>query len=110
MINLNDAIQALNIKNFAVKGDVITEESFNQTYREFNVQGKVSLELGEPTITWSQVKAKYDELKSEYDAKKYQRDRAMAFDPIPEQLDQIYHDIDGWKARIKSVKDKYPKP
>ena len=41
---------------------------------------------------------------------KYQRDRALAFDPIPEQLDQIYHDMDGWKKRIKAVKDKYPKP
>jgi|TARA_X000001388_G_scaffold77585_1_gene79207 hypothetical protein len=47
---------------------------------------------------------------SEYEAKQYQRDRALAFDPIPEQLDQIYHDIDGWKAKIKAVKDKYPKP
>ena len=40
----------------------------------------------------------------------YQRDRAVAYDPIPEQLDQIYHDIDGWKAKVKAVKDKYPKP
>jgi len=40
----------------------------------------------------------------------YQRDRADAYDPIPEQLDQIFHDIDGWKAKIKSVKDKFPKP
>ena len=47
---------------------------------------------------------------SEYEAKQYQRDRALAFDPIPEQLDQIYHNIDGWKAKIKAVKDKYPKP
>ena len=29
---------------------------------------------------------------------------------LGEQLDMIYHDIDGWKAKIKSVKDKYPKP
>tara|TARA_R100001463_G_C3441827_1_gene212651 strand:+ start:395 stop:667 length:273 start_codon:yes stop_codon:yes gene_type:complete len=43
-------------------------------------------------------------------AVQYQRDRADAYDPIPEQLDQIYHDIDGWKAKIKSVKNKYPKP
>ena len=43
-------------------------------------------------------------------AVQYQRDRADAYDPIPEQLDQIYHDIDGWKAKIKDVKDKYPKP
>ena len=40
----------------------------------------------------------------------YQRDRAVAYDPIPEQLDQIYHDMDGWKAKIKAVKDKFPKP
>ena len=40
----------------------------------------------------------------------YAHDRAFAYDPIPEQLDQIYHDMDGWKKRIKSVKDKYPKP
>jgi hypothetical protein len=41
---------------------------------------------------------------------KYKDDRKMAYDPIPEQLDQIFHDIDGWKKRIKAVKEKYPKP
>ena len=56
------------------------------------------------------IQAKLKELQEDYDAKKYQRDRAVAYDPIPEQLDQIYHDMDGWKAKIKSVKDKYPKP
>ena len=56
------------------------------------------------------IQAKLKELKADYDAKQYQRDRAIAYDPIPEQLDQIYHDIDGWKAKIKAVKDKYTKP
>ena len=56
------------------------------------------------------VSKKEAELKSEYDALQYQRARADAYDPIPEQLDQIYHDIDGWKSKIKAVKDKYPKP
>ena len=51
-----------------------------------------------------------DRLKKEFDAKQYQRDRAVAYDPIPEQLDQIYHDMDAWKAKIKSIKDKFPKP
>ena len=51
-----------------------------------------------------------DRLKKEFDAKQYQRDRAVAYDPIPEQLDQIYHDMDAWKAKVKAVKDKYPKP
>ena len=54
-----------------------------------------------------------DELKkqqNEYDAQAYARSRALAYDPIPEQLDQIYWDIDGWKAKIKAVKDQFPKP
>ena len=58
----------------------------------------------------SEIEAKIKELQTESDAKQYQRDRALAFDPIPEQLDQIYHDMDGWKAKIKAVKDKFPKP
>ncbi len=60
--------------------------------------------------TDKQINDKVAELKADYDAKQYQRDRASAFDPITEQLDQIYHDMDGWKARIKSIKDKFPKP
>ena len=37
--------------------------------------------------------------------------RASAYPPIADQLDQIYHEgIDAWKADIKAVKDKYPKP
>jgi len=49
-------------------------------------------------------------IEDEFNSNQYQRDRAVAYDPIPEQLDQIYHDMDGWKAKIKAVKDKYPKP
>ena len=56
------------------------------------------------------IQAKQAELQADYDSKQYQRDRAVAYDPINEQLDQIYHDMDGWKAKIKAVKDKYPKP
>ena len=55
-----------------------------------------------------EIDAKREELQADYDAKQYQRDRATAYDPIPEQLDQIYHDLNGWKARIKAVKDKFP--
>jgi hypothetical protein len=28
---------------------------------------------------------------------------------LKDQLDMIYHDFDGWKAKIKEIKDKYPK-
>ncbi len=65
---------------------------------------------GQTPPTEEAIQAKLAELQADYDSKQYQRDRAVAYDPIPEQLDQIYHDIDGWKAKIKAVKDKYPKP
>ena len=35
--------------------------------------------------------------------------RRTAYGDIGEQLDEIYKDIDAWKARIKSSKDANPK-
>ena len=35
--------------------------------------------------------------------------RRAAYGDIGEQLDEIYHDIDAWKTRIKAVKDANPK-
>ncbi len=37
------------------------------------------------------------------------RTRKAAYGDIGEQLDEIYKDIDAWKARIKSIKDANPK-
>ena len=74
--------------------------SIGNTYSSLNWKDK---EISKPT------EEEFNNAIKAYDAKQYQRDRALAYDPIPEQLDQIYHDMDGWKKRIKSVKDKYPK-
>ena len=35
--------------------------------------------------------------------------RKTAYGNIGEQLDEIYKDIDAWKARIKKIKDDNPK-
>ena len=35
--------------------------------------------------------------------------RKAAYGDIGDQLDEIYKDIDAWKARIKSIKDSNPK-
>ena len=44
----------------------------------------------------------------EYDS--YKSKRRTEYPDMPSQLDDIYHNgIDGWKATIKAVKDKYPK-
>ena len=40
----------------------------------------------------------------------YQWKRADEYPSVVDQLDDIYHNgIDGWKATIKTTKDKYPK-
>ena len=72
-------------------------------------------------ITWTStpiskadILAKQTELKAAYDAKKYQRDRAVAYDPIKEQLDQLYWDkkngTNKWVEAIDKVKSDNPKP
>ena len=41
----------------------------------------------------------------------YRSKRKAEYPEIAEQLDKIYHSgIDAWKADIKTIKDKYPKP
>ena len=41
----------------------------------------------------------------------YRSKRKAEYPAIAEQLDKIYHSgIDAWKADIKTIKDKYPKP
>ena len=35
--------------------------------------------------------------------------RKLAYGDIGDQLDEIYKDIDAWKARIKKIKDDNPK-
>ena len=56
------------------------------------------------------IEAKQNELQAEYDAEEYKRNRKAAYPLIEDQLDEIYHNgIDGWKKKIKTIKDKYPK-
>ena len=41
----------------------------------------------------------------------YKSKRKAEYPPIEEQLDKIYHSgVNAWKADIKAIKDKYPKP
>jgi len=65
----------------------------------------------QPSFTMTDVENRLTELQADYDAKQYQRDRAVAYPSIEDQLDKIYHSgLTAWKADIKAVKDKYPKP
>lgn len=46
-----------------------------------------------------------------YAAVEYQRLRKAEYPSWEDQMDKIYHSgLDAWKADIKAIKDKYPKP
>ena len=61
-------------------------------------------------IAEADILAKQKELVTAYDKAKYQRDRAVAYPSMADQLDDIYHNgVDEWKKTIKAIKDKYPK-
>ena len=60
--------------------------------------------------TEAEITAEVARLQAEYDNKEYQRQRATAYPPITDQLDQIYHEgVDAWKATILAVKEEFPK-
>ena len=64
-----------------------------------------------PKPSDKQINDKIAELQADYDAKQYQRDRAVEYPSIEDQLDEIFHKgLTEWKKTIQAVKDKHPKP
>jgi len=88
--------------------------------KKINPKAEVSINADDINqITWhngttpiptNEILAKQQELIAEYNAKQYQRDRANEYPSMADQLDDIFHNgIDGWKATIQTIKNKYPK-
>jgi len=96
MTDILNAILAINPK---AKVTVIDEDIDN-----------IIWDAEEVPITKEDILAKQTQLKNEYIANEYQRQRKEEYPALEDQLDDLYHNgIDGWKATIKAVKDKYPK-
>ena len=73
--------------------------------------GEIVYHDGQTPPTEEAIQTKLKELEADYDAKKYQRDRAVAYPPLAEQMDILYHGgVDALKAELKKTKDKFPKP
>ena len=65
-------------------------------------------EQTQPTET--EITAEIARLQADYEAKLFQRQRAMAYPSIQDQLDLLYHGgMDAWKAAITAVKEEFPK-
>jgi hypothetical protein len=99
MIDLIKAIQAINTNAICR----VEDEDIN----------KITWQNGTTPIPANEILAKQQELIAEYNSKQYQRDRALAYPSIQEQLDLQYWDkvnnTNKWEEAINAVKIKYPK-
>jgi len=66
-----------------------------------------NLDIAQPTD--AQLSAQESAADTEEANNQVRSTRRTAYGDIGEQLDEIYKDIDAWKARIKSIKDANPK-
>jgi hypothetical protein len=64
-------------------------------------------------IPKADIQAKIKELQTEYNSNKYQRDRAISYPNIKDQLDMMWHDKQNdtttWEDAIAKVKSDNPK-
>ena len=66
-----------------------------------------NLDIAQPTD--AQLSAQESAANKEEANAQVRATRKVAYGNIGDQLDEIYKDIDVWKARIKSIKDANPK-
>ena len=87
----------------AEQGNIVLQNDGSGDYiKSWNVDG-----LDKPTN--SQLASYETAGKTEEANHKIRQTRKTAYGDIGEQLDEIYKDIDAWKARIKKIKDDNPK-
>ena len=66
-----------------------------------------NLDIAQPTD--AQLSAQESAADTEEANNQVRSTRRSAYGDIGDQLDEIYKDMDAWKARIKSIKDANPK-
>ena len=97
---LGDAVKALVGGNYHMKG---AEDDYEIVYLS-----------GQTPPSQDALDAKCAELKSEFEGKKYQRDRKLEYPPMADYLDGIVKNdqtqIDKYITDCNAVKTKYPKP
>ena len=108
MANLSTKIkmycEANGVSNVDFMKDVMLQDDSdgNGAYiKEWN------LDIAQPTD--AQLSAQETAANKEEANNNVRNTRRIAYGDIGEQLDEIYKDIDSWKARIKSIKDANPK-
>ena len=108
MANLSTKIKlyckANGVSNVDFTNDVMLQDDSdgNGAYiKEWN------LDIAQPTE--AQLSAQESSANTEEANNVVRATRKAAYGNIGDQLDEIYKDIDAWKARIKKIKDDNPK-
>tara|TARA_Y100001938_G_scaffold53827_1_gene75197 strand:- start:15 stop:341 length:327 start_codon:yes stop_codon:yes gene_type:complete len=81
---------------------VLQNDGSGDYIKTWNVDG-----LSKPTD--SQLTSADTQATKDYNNNRVRKTRKKFYGDIGEQLDEIYKDIDAWKARIKKIKDDNPK-
>tara|TARA_R100001594_G_scaffold134008_1_gene174946 strand:- start:53 stop:370 length:318 start_codon:yes stop_codon:yes gene_type:complete len=79
----------------------------NDTGTDYIKEWNISSEKAKPTD--SQLNALASEATKLKNNNQVRATRRNLYGDIGDQLDEIYKDIDAWKARIKKIKDDNPK-
>ena len=118
MITITDAVNALGITGYALRGVPTSSSEFNSMFSKvtsINSDG-IAIESNDPAdfgTTWTAVKEKYDELTATYNAQEYARKRKAKYNAL-NQLELISDDaINGTtthKDAILAIKSEFPKP
>ena len=104
---IREYCKANGVSNVSFTEDVLLQDDMvdgvsNPYIKEWNVSG-----LAQPTdaqLASYETAANTAESNAQVDAA-----RRQAYGSWGDQLDEIYHDIDAWKARIQGIKTNNPK-
>ena len=100
---IKEYLKANSVNTVDFTTDVLLQDDGQGAYiKEWNISS-----VDKPTdsqLDAQETKANTAESNAQVDAT-----RRVGYGDIGDQLDEIYHDIDAWKTRIKAIKDANPK-
>tara|TARA_R100000781_G_scaffold104371_1_gene68094 strand:+ start:48 stop:350 length:303 start_codon:yes stop_codon:yes gene_type:complete len=93
--------------------DAIKELAKECSYKYDSVNDKLTINSITPsTVKEADIRKKAKELEDEFTSQEYSRKRSIAYPPIGDQLDDLYHKgafSTEMATKLKKVKDDFPK-
>ena len=107
MESLSTKIKLYLGRDFSLDEVLLQDDMVDGVSNPYIKEWNISSEKAKPTD--DQLNALESEATKLENNSKVDATRRTSYGSWNEQLDEIYHNIDDWKARIKAVKDSNPK-